>query len=305
MIRLFGAPGVIEIADLPRPVAGTGEVVVRVAAAGVGPWDALTREGKNIVAPPLPLILGSDLSGVVEAVGAEVTSFRVGDEVYGDTNDHFTGAYAEFAVASAGKIARKPKSLDYIAASGVPVVSVTAWQMLFEYAHAAAGQRVLVHGAGGNVGAFAVQLAKHAGLHVIATASARDAEYVRGLGAETVLDFRAGRFENGLQPVDAVIDTVGGEVLERSLRVLGPKGILVSVAAPIPEEIARRYCGRTVFFLVDVSTARLETVGELFDRGVLRALVGTVLPLEQARAAHEMLAGAAHARGKIVLRVAE
>lgn len=305
MIREFGPPSVIVTADLPRPEPSAGQVLVRVKAAGVGPWDALIREGKAVVAPPLPLILGADFSGIVEAAGLGVSGFNAGDEIYGATNEQFIGAYADYACASAKMIARKPARLNHVQAASVPVVAVTASQILFEYAHAAAGETVLVHGAAGNVGAHAVQLAKNAGLHVIAMAASRDAEYVRGLGAERVIDYEDVRLVDAIEPVDIVVDTIGGEVRDRSLRILGPDGILVSVASPIPPEITRRYGARAVFFLVEVTTARLEAIAALFDSGELAAHIGTVLPLEQARAAHEMLAGAPHARGKIVLKIAE
>jgi NADPH:quinone reductase-like Zn-dependent oxidoreductase len=279
-------------------------VLVRIKAAGVGPWDALIREGKAAVSPPLPVILGSDFAGIVEAAAPGVAGFSPGDEIFGATNNQFIGAYAEYACASAKMIARKPSSLSFVDAASAPVVAVTAWQMLFEYGHAAAGQTVLIHGAAGNVGAYAVQLAKNAGLRIVATASSRDIEFVRGLGAEQVVNYQETRFENGLQPVDLVLDMVGGEVRDRSLRVLSPTGILVSVVAPIPKEMARRYGERAVFFLVDVTTSRLNAIAALFDSGELTPQVGTVLPLDQAHLAHEMLAGAPHARGKIVLSMA-
>ena len=241
LIRQFGPPSAIVTADVPKPEPAAGQVLVRVMAAGVGPWDALIRAGKAVVNPPLPLILGSDFSGVVEALGPGVPNFKPGDEVYGATNPQFIDAYAEFTCASAKMIARKPTSLNYVQAASAPVVAVTASQILFEYAHAAAGQTVLIHGAAGNVGAYAVQLAKNAGLHVIATAASRDAAYVRSLGAEKIIDYQDARFEEASPPVDIVVDTIGGEVRERSLCVLNPGGILVSVASPIPKEMAQRY----------------------------------------------------------------
>ena len=304
LIREFGPPDAIVFADAPRPEPAPGQVLVRVKAAGVGPWDALIREGKAAVSPPLPVILGSDFSGVVEAAAPGAAEFQAGDEVFGATNEQFTGAYAEYVCASAKMIARKPARLSFIEAASVPVVAVTAWQMLFEYGHAAAGQTVLIHGAAGNVGAYAVQFARNAGLHIIATASSRDSEYLRSLGAERIVDYQQARFEDGLQPVDLVLDMIGGDVLERSLRVLNPTGMLVSVASPIPQEVARRYGKRAVFFLVDVTTSRLNAIAAMIDSGEVTPQVGTVLPLDQARRAHEMLAGAPHARGKIVLSVA-
>jgi NADPH:quinone reductase-like Zn-dependent oxidoreductase len=303
-IHKFGPPDVITMDELPRPMPGDREILVRVAAAGVGPWDALFRAGKIAVNSPLPLILGSDLSGVIEEVGPSVSGFKAGDDVYGVTNPDFVGAYTEYALASAAMMARKPQGLSHIEAASVPVVAVTAWQMLFDYARAQPGQSVLIHGAGGNVGAYAVQLASQAGLQVFATVSADDAPYVRSLGATNVIDYKTTRFEEAVPPIDVVIDTVGGETRERSFRIIKPGGILVtSVSEPLPER--RQSNGvRAVFLIVEVTTARLDKITDLFNRGKLTSRVGTVLPLEQARIAHEMLDGAPHERGKIVLSVA-
>jgi NADPH:quinone reductase-like Zn-dependent oxidoreductase len=201
-------------------------------------------------------------------------------------------------------MAQKPKTLSFIEAASAPIVTVTAWQMLFDHAHAAAGQTVLIHGAAGNVGDYAVQLAKQAGLHVVATASSADLDYVRALGADTVMDYKKERFEESLNGVDVVLDTVGGETQERSLRVLKPSGILVSVVSPVPEAAQKRYGVRAAYFYVDVTTTRLNKITELFDSRKLATDVGTVLPLEQARKAHEMLGGEPHKRGKIVLSIA-
>jgi NADPH:quinone reductase-like Zn-dependent oxidoreductase len=282
IINTFGPPNVIEIADISRPQPAPGHVVVHVKAAGVAPWDALIRSNSSVTAPQLPLILGSDLSGVVDSVGSGVTKYHPGDEVYGVTNEQFIGAYAEFALANAGMIARKPATLNFAEAASAPVVAVTAWQMLFEYAHLKAGQTALIHGAAGNVGAYAVQLAKNAGIKVIATASAQDAEYLRTLGADTIIDYRQAKFEDGPPLVDAVVDMVGGAVRERSMRVLAPHGILVTVVSPKPEDLIRRYGDKVVFFLADVTTTRLNTLTTLFDSGKLLTQVGTVLPLEHA-----------------------
>ncbi len=296
-VHYFGPPSAIAIDEIPVPTPKEGELVVRVAAAGVGPWDALIREGKSVVQPSLPVILGSDFAGIVESVGGGVTQFKLGDEVFGVTNKQFCGAYAEYAVASAQMVAARPRSLSFVEAASVPVVAVTAYQMLFDYAQVKAGEAVLIHGAAGNVGAYAVQLAKQAGLQVFATAGPTELDYVRGLGAETVVDYKTKEFEDAVPPVDAVLDTVGGETQHRSFRVLKPGGILVSVISPPVQPAGLR----AAFFLVDVTMTRLDTIARLFDSGKLTAQVGSVLPLEEARGAHEMLAGAPHKRGKIVL----
>jgi len=299
----FGPPSVITNDDLPRPEPVAGQLLVHVKAAGVGNWDSLIREGK-VKLQPLPLILGSELSGIVVAIGADVSGFKLADEVYGATNEQFSGAYAEYALSLARMMAQKPKTLNFIEAASAPIVTVTAWQMLFDYAHVTAGQTVLIHGAAGNVGAYAVQLAKQAGLHVVATASSAHLDYVGGLGAERVVDYKKERFEESLTGVDVVLDTVGGGIQQRSLRVLKPGGILVSVVSPVPEATQKRYGVRAAYFYVDVTTARLNKIAELFDSGKLVADVGTVLPLEEARTAHEMLGGTPHRRGKIVLSIA-
>jgi NADPH:quinone reductase-like Zn-dependent oxidoreductase len=301
-ILRFGPPSVITIDDLPQPEPAAGQLLVRVKAAGVGNWDALIREGK-VRLQPLPLILGSELSGIVEGIGAEVSGFKIGDEVYGATNEQFSGAYAEYALPFAGRMAHKPKTLNFIEAASAPIVAATAWQMLFEYGQATDRQTVLIHGAAGNVGAYAVQMSKQRGIHVVATAGSADVDYVRDLGAKAVFDYKKERFEDSVTGADVVLDTVGGDTQERSLRVLRPAGILVSSVSPVSEANLERYGVRGAYFYVDVTTARLNKITELFESGKLLADVGTVLPLEQARIAHEMLGGAPHKRGKIVLSI--
>lgn len=304
-VHRFGPPEVISLDDLPKPEPGRGEVVVRVKAAGIGPWDALIRSGKSVLPQPLPLILGSDLSGEVDSVGAGVNELQVGDEVFGVTNERFTGAYTEYAVAKAAMLAPKPKRLNHTHAASVPVVAVTAWQMVFDLAQLSSGQAVLVHGGAGNVGGYAVQLAKRAGAMVIATASVENDSYVRRLGADGVIDYRARRFEERVKEVDAVLDTVGGETLDRSYGVLKRGGIIVSSAVQPSRETAEQHGVRAVFFLVQVTTERLKTIGEMIDGGTLQSEVGEVLWLDEARRGHEMLEGAPHRRGKIVIKVAD
>ena len=304
-IHRFGPPEVIVLDDVPTPTPDPQQVLIRVAAAGVGPWDALIREGKSAVDVPLPVTLGSDFSGVVEMVGSDVHDFKPGDEVYGATNPEFIGGYAEYALASAGMIARKPRSLTFEEAASVPVVAVTAWQMLFDYAKAQSGQSVLIHGAAGSVGAYAVQLAHRAGLRVFATVSADDVAFVKSLGADTAIDYKTTRFEDVVPGVDIVLDLVGGDTRMRSFKIIKPGGILVSAVSNESPQPGLATDVRSVFFLVEVTTQRLQELTALFDRRELQARVGTVLPLDQARTAHEMLGGAPHNSGKIVLKIAD
>ncbi len=301
-VHAFGPPEAMILERIPRPEPGAGEVLVHVHAAGVGPWDGWIRAGKSALPQPLPLTLGSDLSGTVAAVGSGVSDMAVGDEVFGVTNPQFVGAYAEYAVASAGMLAKKPSSLSYTEAASVPVVAVTAWQGLFEHARLEAGQTVVIHGAAGNVGAYAVQLAYRAGLRSIATAGAKDIEYVRSLGADKVLDYHTQRFEDAVKDADAVLDLVGGETQARSFQVLRPGGKLISAVSQPDQQRARDHGVTAAFFLVDVTSQRLRTIAELIDRGELKTRVGAVLPLRDARDAHLMLEGRKpQPKGKIVL----
>lgn len=302
-VHHFGPPEVISFEDIERPEPTIREVVVRVSSAGVGPWDSWVRLGKSALPQPLPLTLGSDLSGTVVALGSAVRGFQIGQAVYGVTNPRFTGAYAEYAAVSASMLAAKPHSLSDIEAASIPVVAVTALQMLRQ-AEVGPGQRVLIHGAGGSVGAFAVQLALASGAHVTGTDVKQGIEYAESLGATRVIDIQNARFEDVLEPVDVVIDTVGYDVQKRSFAVLKHGGRLVSsVTQPNPELSAR--CGVSAsFILVDVTADALTEIAALFDYGKLKTRVGAVLPHAEARRAHEMLDGLiARPPGKIVLSI--
>lgn len=284
-VHEYGGPERLTLEAIPVPTPGSGQALVRVVAAGVGPWDALVRTGTSGIPQTLPLTLGSDIAGVIERIGDASAETHVGDSVYGLTNQSFTGGYAQYALASTSSIARKPDRLDFIEAASAPVVAVTAWQMLFDCASLSRGQTVLVLGSRGNVGTYAMQLAKWAGARVISISS------------------RNG-FEHSVFDVDIVIDTVGGQTQERAFPTLKRDGILVSSVSQPPNDLAERYGVRTAFFIVDVTTEKLERIAQLFDDGILAPHVGVVLPLAEARTAHEMMAGTVpHPSGKIVLDV--
>ena len=275
---------------------------MRVRAAGVGPWDAWVRSGKSALPQPLPLTLGAEFAGVVEAIGEGVSGIAVGQPVFGATNARFTGAYAETAIADACRLALKPDRVSEIAAASTPVIAVTAWQALFEKAKVERGETVVIHGSAGGVGAFAVQLANAAGIKVIGTAKASDIPFVMTLGAEEAIDYRSERFESRAQNVDAVIDLVGGETQVRSFKILRPGGRLISSVSPTDPALAEQRGVEAQFFLVEVTTARLERSAAMLASGVLSADIGAVLPLANARTAHEMLDGTRpKPRGKLVL----
>jgi NADPH:quinone reductase-like Zn-dependent oxidoreductase len=296
----FGGPEAICAEQIAVPEAVQGEVLVKIFAAGVGPWDAWIRSGHSVLPQPLPLTLGSDISGVVVAIGKDTQAFAVGEPVYGVTNKRFTNGYAQYAICRAEMLARKPAALSFTDAASVPVVAVTAWQMLFECAGLKSGQRVLIHGAGGSVGRYAVQLAHAAGLTVAATGSDKLSVELSALGASQVI----GRDLSPLIKVDAVIDLVGGDSQARLFEFISAGGKLVSAVSSPDQTLASTHRVSAEFMLVAVNTATLDSLRALFDEGKLQTWVGIVLPFVEARRAHEMMAGTvSHPPGKIVLEV--
>jgi len=308
-IRLHGrgGPDHLVYEDAPQPRPGAEEVLVRVYATGIIAnelkWDETyqTKAGSPRALP----IPGRDLSGVVEAVGHGVTEPAKGDEVYAMLDYCCDGAEAEFTIALPNELAPKPRTLDHVQAAAVPLTALTAWQGLFEHARLVAGQTVLIHGAAGSVGVFAVQLARWAGAQVIATASKRNRDFLCELGANEIIDYTTTRFEEVVQGVDFVFDTVGGDTLHRSWQVVKPGGVLVSVVSPRPSFAeAQAYNVRPVWFVVQPNREQLVRIGTLIDEGKVRPIIDTVLPLSQARQAYEQGAKG-HTRGKIVLRVVD
>ncbi len=300
----YGGPETLVTEEVPRPRPAKDEVLVRVHAAGVNPVDWKVREGylKEMLQHQLPLIPGWDVSGVIEEIGDEVRGFHVGDEVYSRPDIMRDGAYAEYLVIRASEVALKPRSVDHVRAAAVPLAALTAWQSLIQVAQVGPGQRVLIHAAAGGVGGFAVQLAKWRGAYVIGTASAANHDYIKSLGADEAVDYRARPFEEVVSEVDVVFDTLGGEAQERSWQVLKKGGILVSILLPPPDEKAQAHGVRKGFVFVQPDPEGLKQLAGLIDAGKLRTCVEKVLPLQQARQAQE-LSQTGHVRGKIVLKV--
>ena len=300
-----GPPDVIVVEDLEVPEPGAQEVLVRVYAAGVGPWDALVRTGKSGLPHTYPVTPGSEISGVVERLGSNTNGFAVGAEVFGATNPLFINGYAEYAIATVRMIARRPASLSHLEAAALPVVGVTAWQMLFDHAQAREGQTVVVHGSAGNVGSYAIQLARFRKLQVIGTISGGDPGYVRGLGADRVIDTKSQSLTELSIGADIVIDTVGGKDQDQLFGLLKPGGIIVSSVIRPNVELAKQHQVQSDYLIVDVNTDQLTQLAQLHERHELTIPVGSILPLADAVAAHEMLAGTrAHRRGKIVIKIA-
>jgi NADPH:quinone reductase-like Zn-dependent oxidoreductase len=302
----YGGPDVLVLEEVPRPDAGPGEVLIRVHAAGVNPIDWRVRAGqvKEWLQHQLPLIPGWDVSGVVEAVGTDVTTFRVEDAVYGMLDFRRNGSYAEYVVAGTRELARKPRSIDHVQAAAVPLAALTAWQALFEVGGLAPWHTVLIHAAAGGVGHFAVQFAQWKGAKVIGTASAGNKSFLLELGANEVIDYRTTPFEEVVSEVDMVLDLIGGDTQERSWQVLKKGGILVATLGISSPETARQHGVRGDGLLVHPDSAQLIQIAALIDAGDLKPAVTTVLPLAAAAQAHE-LSQTRHVRGKMVLKVGD
>ncbi|WP_437971320.1 NADP-dependent oxidoreductase [Sorangium sp. So ce260] len=301
-IHAYGSIDGAVIEDLPTPEPGPNEVLIRVAAASVNPLDLKLIQGVLAAYFPLafPYALGTDLAGTVERAGPLAARFRPGDKVIARPEPLHGGAFAELAVVPASEIVAAPAGLPLDEAAGIPTAAGTAWQALFETAHLKQGQTVLIHAGAGGVGSFAVQLARSAGARVIATASAANADLVRKLGADQVIDYRAEDFAAKLRDVDVVLDTIGGETQQRSFAVLRPGGVLVGIVAPPNEALAKAHQVTAAFVFHKTDAARLGHIAGLCDAGSLKVVVDRKLGLTDLRAALGRVASG-RARGKVLV----
>ncbi|NUP06150.1 MAG: NADP-dependent oxidoreductase [Polyangiaceae bacterium] len=306
VLREPGSDDPVEVGALPMPAPKQGEVVVRVRAAAVTPtelaweptWKLPTGEPR-----PRPIVPGHEFSGEIHALGADVRELSIGDPVLGMNDWIENGAQAEYCVARPSDIALKPRSIEYAVAATIPISGLTAWQGMVEKARVVRGARVLILGGAGAVGIFAVQLAHSLGAHVTATVSARDLDFVRGLGAEVALDYRL-EWPEGAAGMDIVFDTVGGETLERAWGCLRPSGKMVTIAASSEQTLDRRT--QDAFFIVEPNRSQLMKLAEMIASGRLQTFVGAQWPLEEAaRAYRPHPAAGAPRRGKAVLVVGD
>ncbi|MBK7877772.1 MAG: NADP-dependent oxidoreductase [Planctomycetes bacterium] len=302
-IASFGAPDAVKVEDAPKPAPKAGELLVRVHASAVNPVDWKIVQG---LIPSLkqsfPYTVGCDVSGVVEALGADVASFQAGDEVYAYANLMRGGAFAEYVVLPASDVAKKPKSIDHAHAAAIPLAALTAWQALFDAAKLEAGQSVLVHAGAGGVGHFAVQLAKWKGAQVYATASKEKLAFVKELGADVVIDYQAQKFEELVKDVDVVFDMVGGETQTRSLGVLKKGGFLVSIVGPPSAKELEARGLRGAGMLLKPNAAQLKELATLVDQGKVKPHVSATFPLADAAKALA-LSKEGHTVGKIAIEV--
>lgn len=304
-IHAYGSPDVLMYEDAPLPVPGRDEVLIRVHTSSVNPFDCAVRAGyvAGYFNHTLPLILGTDVSGVIEEVGEGVTNLSPGDAVYTRAGVVRDGTNAEYVIASAADVAAKPKSLDHIHAAALPHVTLTAWQALYEIADLQQGQRVLVHGAGGGVGHIAIQLARLRGAYVIGTASTNYDLMVQ-LGVDQAINHTLTPFESVAQDVDVVLDNIGGDTQERSWQTLKPGGILISTIQPPSEERAKAHAVRQAMVTSSPPIGpTLAKIADMVDAGLIKPIACIVYPLQNIKEAHELIESR-HSGGKVVLEVA-
>ena len=311
-IHSYGGPEQLVYEDAPQPYPVKYQVLIRVYAAGVTPTEltwSTTWKTKTGADRPLPVIPGHELSGVVSEVGPGVDDdLRVGSEVYGLTDFMRDGTAAEYTIAQPREITFKPNSINHVHAAAAPLASLTAWQALFDHAHLTSGQRILIHGAAGGIGTYAVQLARWAGAFVIGTASTKNMDFLSELRVDSIIDYTAVRFDDAVNDVDIVLDTVGGETLKRSVRVLRPGGRLISVVEEPSLEALKEASERGIipptFFIVEPNRNQLTQIGNLIDAGHITPIVDSVFSLSNVREAYEGGKGT-HTHGKMVLKIAD
>ena len=328
IVDRYGSKDGVRAGDMPEPELREDDVLVQIHAAGVNLLDAKIRDGefKRFLPYRFPLILGNEVAGVVVRVGSRVQRFKPGDEVYARPDDDRIGAFAEFIAIQEDAVAKKPKNLTMEEAASIPLVGLTAWQVLVERAKLSAGQKVLIHAGSGGVGTVAIQLAKHLGATVATTTSTANLEWVKRLGADLVIDYRKDDFEHILQDYDVVLNSLGAETLEKSLRVLKPGGKLISISGPPDPEFAqdrglswivrlamrllsyrirnkaKRHHVSYSFLFMRASEDQLREIGSLVDAGIIRPVVDRVFPFEATKEALAYVE-TGRAKGKVVVKV--
>ncbi|MBL0740440.1 NADP-dependent oxidoreductase [Chryseolinea lacunae] len=293
----------------PQPVPLENELLVQVKAVSINPVDVKTRAGKGMsgrLKEYMPLILGWDISGTIAAVGNQVKDFVAGDEVFGMVNFPGHGkAYAEYVTTPAAHVTRKPVNIDHPEAAAATLAALTAWEALTQRAKIQPGQSVLIHAGAGGVGHYAVQMARHLGAHVIATSSSANKDFIRSLGAHHHVDYTRERFEDTVHDVDFVLDTMGGETLERSVAVVKPGGTLISIPTAVPPhvvDLARAKNANAYFFLVQSNGDGMRQVAQWLEAGIVKSHVSHIFPFDEMGKAHLQLE-TGRTKGKIVVTV--
>lgn len=303
-IHAYGSENTLKYEDIPTPEIAPDDVLVKVKAASVNPVDWKIQAGylQTILPHQLPLTLGWDVSGVVEAIGPEVSDFQIGDEVYSRPNIARNGTFAEFVAIKGSELAKKPRKMDHLHAAGIPLAGLTAYQALFQISNLKAGQKVLIHAAAGGVGSLAVQMAKIVGAHVIGTASEKNKAFLLELGVDTFIDYRNENFEKIVSDVDVVFDTIGGETQDKSWQTMKEGGVLVSVVSPPSPDKAKEYNVKGEFLFIEPDAAQLTQIAQWIDEEKIHNHIEKIFPLDQVDQAFA-LSQSGRVRGKIIIQV--
>jgi len=304
IIENYGGIDELKYTEINEPNLKDNDVLIEIAATSVNPIDWKLRKGylKGMLQYDFPFILGLDAAGTIKEVGKNVTKFKIGDNVFTRPDITRNGTYAEYVAVDENLVAKKPENLSFEEAASIPLVGLTSWQCLVDFADIKQGDKVLIHAGAGGVGSFAIQLAKSFGAWVVTTCSTRNVEFVKSLGADKVIDYRNEDFTQVLADMDIVFDTLGGDIQTQSYDVLKEDGKLVSIAGQPDQELAQARKVKAGFVFLEPDGEQLAKIGEMIEQRKIRANVGTVMKLEEIHEAHR-LSETHHAKGKIVLRV--
>jgi NADPH:quinone reductase-like Zn-dependent oxidoreductase len=305
VLKEYGGVDALSYEDIEKPSLEEGDdILIKIHNIGVNPVEWKIRNGMGkVFGLKLPIILGTEISGTIEAIGANVKNLKVGDEIFGNVNMMRGGGYAEFVIAKESEIAKKPDNVDFENAAAIPVGALTSWKAMFTTANLQSGQKILIHGAAGGVGSMAVQLAKAKGAYILATASGKNEEFVKSLGADEFIDYTKAKFEDVAKDVDVVLDLIGGDTQERSFKTLKKGGFLVSTVAPPSAELTEKFGVKAEMIQSGPNGKTLAEIAKLVEEGKIKTHIETVLPLSEVKKAHE-LSESGRTRGKIVLSVA-
>lgn len=305
VLKEYGNVNNLNYEEVEKPLPKDDEILIKVRVSAVNPVDWKIRDGfGETLGLNLPIILGCEIAGVVEATGADVQKFKTGDEVFGYISLTRNGGYAEFAIAKESEIVQKPQNIDFENAAAIGIAALTAWQAIFDTANLTSGQKILIHGGAGGVGSMAVQLAKAKDTYVLTTASSKNEEFVKDLGTDEYIDYTKQKFEDVARNVDVVLDTIGGDTQERSFQILKKGGFLVSTVAPPSKELAEKFGIKAEMLGVRPNIEQLVAITKLVEEGKIKTHIETVLPLSEVKKAHE-LSQSGHTRGKIVMKVSD
>lgn len=297
-IKEYGDESVLKYINVDRPKPKSNEILIKIIAAAINPVDVKIRNGKGKDwGMKLPLVLGADFAGTIEDLGEEIKGYKTGDEVYGKI---LLGCYADYVLVKEDELSLKPKNLDFDHAASIPMGALTAYQAIFDTANLKSGQKILVHGASGGVGAMAVQLAKAKGAYVIGTASGSNKDFVKGLGVDEFIDYKTSKFEDIVKDVDVVFDAVGGETNRKSYQVLKKGGFLVSLVQQGDKELMEKYNVTAKVMSSKPNPAQLEEITKLAEEGKLTTRVSKTFPLSEVAEAQKA-SQEGHVKGKIIL----